>query len=397
MSNIHKFKIDDFNSLYFNSKNSKLCMNEIPENDSIEYAEEDLISLRLEITHLCNGACDYCIVHGNHVERFDKNTIEEIWSWLNEQSWFEKIIDIFILGGEPLIVYDDIIYILKHFNGSVNFSTNSTLITEKHAKELAEYRNLRIYVSLDGETKEENRHRVYCDGTEMYDDILTGLNLLEKYNVRKGLFMVANPETVVKAGKMMERLSKKYKLERIGYSLPHWTDDGEDLVTPEQYRDALIDIFNNIENINSEVMQISWRINPLMYGQAKRFSCCFHTQQTTLLPGFNIVRCSKIDSNPNFNYVTNEYLNENCPIERSKNTNCKCSNCIALSSCGGGCPFDGLKRYNDIIDYRECVITPALIEVVLNKIANGLKSNKINSGLITTDLIKNIIFGGKQL
>ena len=58
---------------------------------------------------------------------------------------------------------------------------------------------------------EENR--IYVDKKYMYPDIIRGINLLKKYNIEFGIFMVACKETIHKAKDMILELDEKYLYE----------------------------------------------------------------------------------------------------------------------------------------------------------------------------------------
>ena len=90
-------------------------------------------------------------------------------------------------------------------------------------------------------------------------------------------------------------------------------------------------------------------------------------------------------------------LDKASPIEQAKKRNSPCAKCIALSCCGGGCPFDGMKRFNCLNDKRECIITPPLIELAINEIVNYFKNNQkdIKEGFVNQQLIRSIITGKK--
>jgi radical SAM protein with 4Fe4S-binding SPASM domain len=191
-------------------------------------------------------------------------------------------------------------------------------------------------------------------------------------------------------------LDEKYSPSRIDYSLPHRTSDYKDEDIAEQFRDVLIELYKNRRKIRADIPQISWRLNPLEEGKVKRFSCGLHTTQTTILPDKSFVRCSKIDNKNDSlkEFATNELLDKNSPIELAKNKNSECSKCIALACCGGGCPFDGMKRFNCLTDKRECVITPALINNAINDILKALKNGKVKlkDGLIEPEIIYKILW-----
>lgn len=393
---MRKYEIDlnNNNKLYFLPDYNRFALNELDFNIEPDYYDTSLVKLRLEISHLCNGRCKYCLVYGNNVEKVEVLNIKEFWKYLNKQEWFKNIKKIFIIGGEPLIHFEEICYIIDNFNGKVSFSTNGTLLNEKMVKQLCRP-NVKVFISLDGPDFEDNVNRVYTNGEYMYPDIIRGINLLKENNVRFGIFMVASLENIFRAKDIIMELDKKYSPMEIGYSLPHWTPDYEYSLA-EEYRDALISLYKNRKNINAEISQLKWRLDPLCDGKIKKFSCALHTSQTTILPDKSVVRCSKID-NENDNLkekITNEALDKNSPIELAKNIESECSKCVATASCGGGCPFDGMKRFNCLTDKRECVITPEIIKLVLEDVKEALNNNEISisNGLIEPEIINKILW-----
>lgn len=390
-----EYDIDENNKLYFMPEYNRFTLNEFDLEIKPDYYDDSLVKLRLEISHLCNGRCKYCLVFGNNVEKFDVLDIKKFWRELSNKEWFKNLKSIFIIGGEPLLYFEEISFIIDNFKGRISFSTNGTLLTEEMAKKFSKS-NVSVYISLDGPTFEDNVNRVYADGKYMYPDIIKGINLLQEYNVSFGIFMVASKETIHKAKDMILELDEKYSPSRIGYSIPHWTPDYKEEDLAEEFRDVLIELYKNRRKLKADIPQMSWRLNPLREGKIKKFSCGLHTTQTTILPDKSFVRCSKIDNeNDNLKaFVTNEQLDKNSPIELAKDTNSCCSKCIAVSCCGGGCPFDGMKRYNCLTDKRECVITPPLIEMAINDVVEALKSNKlkVKNGLIDSEIIDKLLW-----
>ncbi len=390
-----EFDLDDNNKLYFLPEYNKFVLNELDFDMEPDYYDNSLVKLRLEISHACNGRCKYCLVYGNNVEKIETLNIRDFWKDLTSKEWFKNIKRIFIIGGEPLLFFKEISFIIDNFDGRISFSTNGTLLTEEMVKKFSKS-NVAVYISLDGPTFEDNVNRIYINQEYMYPDIIKGIDLLKKYNIPFGIFMVASLETIHKAKDMILELDKKYSPSRIGYSLPHWTPDYKDLSLAEEFRDVMLELYKVRKEIKADIPQLSWRLNPLCEGKIKKFSCGLHTSQTTILPDKSIVRCSKIDNEHDDlkMRVTNEMLDKNSPIELAKDENSDCSNCNALACCGGGCPFDGMKRFNCLTDKRECIITPALIDVAIKDIVKAFKERKIEvpNGVIKPDIIRNLLW-----
>ena len=331
-----EYDLDGKNKLYFFPEYNRFAINDSNPEIIANYYDNSLIKLRLEISHLCNGRCKYCLVYGNNVEKVEVLNVKEFWQHLVKQDWFKKIKKIFIIGGEPLLHFEEISYIIDNFNGKISFSTNGTLITKEMARKFSNPK-VKVYISLDGPEFEDNINRVYANQQFMYPDIIKGINLLKEYNVNFGIFMVATSETVNRAADMILKLDEKYSPIRIGYNLPHWTSGYKNYSLEKEFRDTLLKLYKDRKRIKAEIPQIKWRLNPLCEGKIKKFSCGLHTTQTTILPDRSIIRCSKIDNEKDNlkNRITNELLDKNSPIELAKDDNSACSKCIALSCCGG--------------------------------------------------------------
>jgi radical SAM protein with 4Fe4S-binding SPASM domain len=387
-----EFNLSDSRKLYFSPLSNQFWLDEIPNDMVYDYYDTSVTEMRLEITHFCNGNCMYCIVFGNKIEKFETMNVRQSWEWFITQPWFGKIKKIFIIGGEPLIKFDDITFILENFKGEVRFSTNGTLITTEMAKKLAHH-NVLVYISLDGPQFQDNLMRVYKDGSYMYNNIIRGLHILIKEGVRYGIFMVATKDNVHIAVDIISKIDEMFHPIRIGYSMPHWTNNSMNEISGKDYGDALLALYKYRKNIRAEIMQVNWRIKPLWQGKAKKFSCALHTSQTTVLPNKSIVRCSKIDNDPVFKKISNDDLNQNCPLSLAKKNIQPCVSCIALACCGGGCPFDGLKRFGNVIDKRECIITPNVVNMAIKDIISGVEEKKnMPNGLIALDTIKEILY-----
>ncbi len=390
--NIIEYKLKGNNKLFYAPAYNRFWINNLNAKLKKDYYDVLLTDLRIEITYLCNGNCKYCIVYGNEIEKIESLNMKEVWNEIKKKKWMKEIKTIFLIGGEPFLFFNQIEYLLENFNGEIRISTNGTLITKKIAKKLAGH-NVLIYLSLDGPDFDENMMRIYKDGRYMYNDTIQGLNNLLEQNVKFGIFTVATKENVKNIINLMIRLVQRFHPYRIGYSLPHWIKNNSYEISAIEYRDALIELFNHRNEIDTEIMQLKWRIKPLMDGKIKRFSCSMHTSQMTILSDNTIVRCSKIDHDKIYKMLSNGFFDCNCPVNLARNKGNPCSECIALSCCGGGCPYDGLKRFGSVIDRRECVITPALINQAVQEIIVKINADNYitNDGLAPQDFIRSIL------
>jgi radical SAM protein with 4Fe4S-binding SPASM domain len=389
--NILEYDIKGNNSLYFAKDYGRFWVNSLNENLKKVYYETSLTDLRIEITYACNGNCKYCIVYGNEIQKTESLNMVDLWNELSGKDWIKNIKTILLIGGEPMLFFDQIDYLLDRFDGEVRISTNATLITKKIAKRLAE-KKASVYLSLDGPTFDDNIMRIYKNGSYMYDDVIRGLHNILEETVKFGIFTVSTKENTEAVVDIMKEFVNKYHPFRIGYSLPHWTKNNDYEVSAYEYRDALLKLFAHRKEIDTEIMQLKWRIKPLWDGKIKRFSCSMHTSQKTILADRTVVRCSKIDHDSVYKNLSNDFFDRNCPVSLADNRGNPCSKCVGLTCCGGGCPYDGLKRFGGAIDRRECIITPPIIEAAINEVIKHMNSlNKVDNGLIPLNTIKQVL------
>ncbi len=100
-------------------------------------------------------------------------------------------------GGEPLLsgidFFKSFIKKEKEFNSKHSkitncIQTNATLINEEWC-EFFKSNNILVGVSLDGD-RELNSYRLYKNGKESFDDVMSAIELLKKYNVQFNILSV---------------------------------------------------------------------------------------------------------------------------------------------------------------------------------------------------------------
>lgn len=163
---------------------------------------------------LCNLKCKYCFYSSLSSERkeyskgfMNLKTAENIVRSAVEYTKGTEIIFTF-QGGEPMLsgidFYKSFAALAKKhnvYNSRITYclQTNATLITEEWCSFFKE-NNFLIGVSLDGNEK-QNQYRVYPDGTSSFHDVLSGIEMLQKYGVR---FNVLSVVTKLLAGSVRD-------------------------------------------------------------------------------------------------------------------------------------------------------------------------------------------------
>lgn len=150
----------------------------------------------------CNLRCEYCFYTAVAKKRevFDKGMLSLETSEKMISSAFEcskDFVGFVFQGGEPLIrgidFYREFVSLVKKYNTSgaeVSFAvqTNGTLLNDEWCEFFRE-NNFLVGVSLDG-SEEQNKYRVYPDGSASFNDVIVGIELLKKHNVQFNVLSV---------------------------------------------------------------------------------------------------------------------------------------------------------------------------------------------------------------
>lgn len=155
--------------------------------------------LVIELTERCNLRCGYCIYSEDcsKSRNFgERDTTEDVAfraiDYAYEHSTASDDLYITFYGGEPLIRYDIMKKCLKYATEKnknkklyFSFTTNTVLMTEEIAKELAQYENFGVLVSIDGPREVHDLYRVDVSGKGTFDRALRGLrHLVEAFGER---------------------------------------------------------------------------------------------------------------------------------------------------------------------------------------------------------------------
>jgi hypothetical protein len=114
-----------------------------------------LKSLTIEYLNKCNLNCEHCAVNAG-VEAFDKVELNHAKEWIKIASTYGAT-DVYICGGEPFLVFDEICELAKHAKSlSLNFTTFSNAFwastiknAQKHLFSLQRNGLTSLHLSLD--------------------------------------------------------------------------------------------------------------------------------------------------------------------------------------------------------------------------------------------------------
>lgn len=159
---------------------------------------------------VCNIDCSYCFYLEKeqlYPERkshwkMDDDTLERyIRQHLAAQQ--AEVVDFIWQGGEPTLMgidyFERAMSLQTRYRGNKRINnflqTNGTRLDEEWARFLKQH-NFLVGVSLDGDRRSNDAHRLTRAGSSTYDQVIKGMALLKRYEVEFNTLTVVNAENV---------------------------------------------------------------------------------------------------------------------------------------------------------------------------------------------------------
>jgi len=371
---IFKFKRDNIQCLYnpytlqkvYSHINADIdCVKrEINRSEKVDiYPPEPNIScIQVAVTNQCNLRCAYCQVYNNpkleSSKMMTKDEAKEIALRFSQNLGDKGLL--IITGGEPLLNWDVVDYLISQTNGTKVVFTNATLITSYMAKSFLR-NNANVVVSIDGHARINDSARKYISGNPTFEQISKGIGILKDMGLEIGISMVCSKYNLLQLSEAAEYLINKFNPVSIGINLPHYTEYESSItdVDPLDYAKQICKIFELAKHYGIFVDQIARRLRPLVHEEFMFKDCLAYGSKEVYFPGGKVSNCINMQQKHPTNFSIWE---DRMPINLND-----CNDCYAIGICGGGCFFDALHRIGDgyRVDERHCTIVKALLEYLI--------------------------------
>lgn len=344
------------------------------------------------LTEQCNLACKYCFLGNNNpikrekfmFERMSKETANKALLFfirqleMSENNFLENQPSIIFYGGEPLINFDVLEYIVNRINElkivheciqnlELSIITNGVLLDSNKLLKLKEL-GVMIAISIDGCSENSNSMRVDRYGNLSFKHVLQTLDIARQLSIDISLSITLTEETIKNKYDVIN-LIKKYDIKNLGFNILM----SDDSFSPsDEYNEKaaqfIIDTFLEFRQLGVYEDRIMRKLKSFSESRIY-FSDCAATSgsQIVVAPDGAIGICQACLLSREF-FVTS--VNDNLfdmrtnpvfiewaglsPINKDS-----CLSCEALGICGGGCPINALKSKptNSIysIDDRFCI------------------------------------------
>jgi len=155
-------------------------------NKHKDFINKEIYLLRLAVTTNCNLRCKYCFVRKTNEEMSFLTAKNAIKIFLKSPGRRKLLI---IYGGEPLlnfnllekvVLYAEMLITDLNKELVVSLGTNGLLLNKDYLIFFKEH-NIKLAISMDGNSKAHNNHRVYKNGKGSFEKISSKFCLINKY------------------------------------------------------------------------------------------------------------------------------------------------------------------------------------------------------------------------
>ena len=309
------------------------------------------LSLTINPTLYCNFACPYCF-EGSHPQKYMTEQVEDDIIKFVKKHGDAKAVNVTWFGGEPLLAFNRIVSLTEKFKSlglvyEAGMITNGYLLTDRVVSYLDELQIKSIQVTIDGMREVHDSRRCLRNGHPTFDRIIE--------NIKRTHAVCPNIKLNVRVN--IDRTNERDFLEL--YNLFQTDEFKGILLSP-----AFVD---DIANINKCVLNSEEQnnyINRLLREHGIVFSkfypepmheCFIRNPNSVVIgPEGELYKCWNDVGKEDRVYgyldgrITNEpllfrYLAASDPFDDEQ-----CKECILLPVCGGGCPYERIKRdYED--------------------------------------------------
>lgn len=323
-----------------------------------------------------------------------KNVIDSIAGFLAEKG--HRSCKIIWHGGEPLLWgidnYECVFLYMKDFYPNIswdnNLQTNLTLLSDDSLCILRKY-GVKLSTSMDGYEELHDMTRVTASGGGSFNIVMDKLSILRKNKIKIGVLVVLNSQNIDRLLDIYEF----YKKNNQNFIVNPLYLEGEAKhnsnlsITPEQYSDAIIGLFDYWINDDTAIdipIFTEW-VSSLITNKA---SVCTYSENcqnvfTTIEPSGDISACDRLCGNDDYIFGNIMTTSLSAAYEKKREIfanrtnileNTECKDCKYWKICHGGCPADSIMNKGSINEkFTYCEALKRIYSHIENYInTNGL-------------------------
>lgn len=163
----------------------------------------------------CNAHCYYCFEKGYRHGTMSTETADALIHHLKE-NWNGRKLGITWFGGEPLMAFDIIDYIIEGLNKngivfSSKITTNGSLLTEDKIQHIKEKWNVdKIQITIDAIGNEYNKIKNYTYIEDAFHTVVSNIKTALSYGLKIKIRINFDPEHKEKVLETMDYFNKNF-------------------------------------------------------------------------------------------------------------------------------------------------------------------------------------------
>ena len=354
------------------------------------------ITLRLQLTDVCNLNCTYCQIEKNYKHNkglhMSKDVAKRSLKLFARHAPKHIQKTIILTGGEPLLNYNVIETLLdyaKEVFDSYRFIlfTNGTKMTKPIAKKLME-NNVLVLVSIDGSERQHNLARKDFAEKGSFENALTGFKICKECGCNVGISGVIGTHNINQLASGILKFFVKINPNSLGLNFPHYLLDADNskILPMEQYADAIINVYQELRKRGIYLENINRIIEPFVKQKINAKECAALGRGITVLPDGMVGPCktllvagiigTSLEEIEKLEKLDDDEVFQNWK-NRSTYTMDKCKGCVGISICGTGCAYDSYAVNGNIngIDERACVLTKKILNFLVTDLYGVTRKN----------------------
>lgn len=331
------------------------------------------------LTSACNYQCKYCFVESrmeNRTKTFMNQNIADKAIELLSRNVKDHPMDILFYGGEPLLNYDLINYIVgkiehSELNATFSIITNGSIMSESIASFIKQH-NIHVTISLDGRQNINDVLRIDNKGNGTYEKVISTIEKLKEHGVQLGISCTLSSHNKENAEDIIPIL-EKYNIRAFGYNLPA---DNANISFNQAEKTAIIRNMLESEDIafQKKILEdriMNRRLKAFVEKKVWRRDCAAYRNQIVISPDGKIGICHGLwpdyINSASKTYFDLDVYYEGKIVEhstwkewfnRTPLNMPSCWTCAGVGLCGGGCAKNALLRKGSIweVDDDICLL-----------------------------------------
>lgn len=355
--------------------------------------QRNVLGLIILPTFACNFKCPYCYETNLPQVFMDENTENKLIEFAKSNPGCCNT-QLCWHGGEPLVAFnnikrllgkltsDDKIRITKH-----SMVSNGYLLDKEKCEFLNAYNLDSIQITVDGLRDNHNKSRIHKNGTPTFDVILNNVENVFKYIPKCYVVIRMN----VHSENQFDYPILKEELKKLWGNQPYFLDmryvvGGDDSTNDSGCR---IKCFKNRDKIHFlKKMYEEYNCSNISFYPKPNIGGCTatHINSFVIAPNGDLYKCwadvgkqerktGSIFKGYNDSVLLSEYL-----VGTDMFSDKKCSDCLLLPVCDGGCNLTRLEYKQNKKEYDECPIDTKDLDLLFDMFYEQRKNelNKLN-------------------